>query len=59
MSAKKAVTLLIQHHLICKKQLNEFSKEELNFFPLEYLIEHAHPIELLTWSKLISNYMQN
>lgn len=44
------------HHNSIKK-LTEFTKEELQSFPLEYFIKHARPWELLQiWTKLPVNY---
>ena len=36
-----------------KTRLDEFSEEDLKSFPLEYLVMHAQPVELLyAWPKL-------
>lgn len=51
--------LLLLHSNFGRK-LNEFSREDLDKFPLEYLIKPAHPVELLLlWSKLTSDYIEN
>lgn len=51
---------LIQQHANYERQLHKFTKEELKKFPLEYLLDHAQPAELLyAWNKLPSEYVHN
>lgn len=51
---------LLREHANFKRQLHEFTKEELKKFPLEYLLDHAQPIELLyAWYKLPSKLAHN
>lgn len=51
---------LLREHANYERKLHEFSKEELKKFPLEYLLDHAQPAELLyAWNKLPSEYTHN
>lgn len=51
---------LLQEHANFEKQLREFTKEELEKFPLEYLIEKCYPLELLyAWHNLPFEYQHN
>lgn len=60
MSSEIDLRELLLLHSNLKRKLYEFSREDLKKFPLVYLIEHAHPIELLlSWSKLPSDYIEN
>lgn len=55
MSCASANILLA--HINGKKQLTDFTTEELKLLPLEYLIKNANPIELLNiWGKLPMDY---
>ncbi|CAG9769720.1 unnamed protein product [Ceutorhynchus assimilis] len=44
-------------HINGKKQFTDFTSEELNMIPLDYLIKNANTFELLEiWSKLPPDY---
>lgn len=50
----------IKDHWQHIKRLNQFTEEELEKFPLDYLIEQAKPMELLyAWHKLPTDYRNN
>lgn len=47
-------------HMSGKKQLNELTMEQLQIFPLEYLVKFSDPIELLeSWGNLPLSYRMN
>uniref|UniRef100_A0A6P7HAV2 Uncharacterized protein LOC114348431 n=1 Tax=Diabrotica virgifera virgifera TaxID=50390 RepID=A0A6P7HAV2_DIAVI len=48
---------LLMDHMFHKKRFEEFSKEELQLIPLDYIIRTVEPIELLyIWHKLPGEY---
>lgn len=43
-----------------KKQLMDFTTEELKLIPIDYITQHVNPLELLDgWSKLPYSYKAN
>lgn len=64
MSHELSCSLCLTNELIMEhmygKNLYDFTEEELQHFPLQYLIEKVGPLELLyAWIKLPSEYRGN
>lgn len=49
---------LLREHANSKRELHNFTAEELGKFPLEYLLTNTHSLELLyAWHKLPSEFV--